>query len=150
MDRNEKLVHNLWNVHHKMRRLHDGKSSQNRILIILLEHETMTQRDLTEHLHIQPGSASEILFKMEQAGLIVRIPNKSDQRTSDVLLTQKGNDLALVSVEHRKKLYEKMFICLTAEEQDTLSFLLEKLQMDWDVRFDLAGDRHHHERESRE
>ena len=90
IDRNEKLVHRLWDVHHKMRRLHDGKSSQSRILIVLREHEGMTQKELTDHLHVQPGSASEILSKMEQSGLITRTPNQSDQRTMDIFLTEKG------------------------------------------------------------
>ena len=77
IDRNEKLVHILWDVHHKMRRLHDGKSSQSRILIVLREHEGMTQKELTDHLHVQPGSASEILSKMEQSGLIMTPPSRS-------------------------------------------------------------------------
>lgn len=142
VDRNEELVHCLWNIHHKMRRLHDGKASQRRILMLLRERETMTQRELTEHLHIQPGSASEILSKMEQAGLITRTPNREDQRTLDIFLTEKGGALALEAAEQRKELYGNMFACLTPEERDTLLSLLERLLVDWDTRFGLSGDRH--------
>ena len=105
VNRNETLVHSLWDVHHKMRRLHDGKSSQSRILIVLREHESMTQRELTDHLHVQPGSASEILSKMEQSGLITRMPNQSDQRTMDIFLTEKGRTLVSEAMEQRKALY---------------------------------------------
>lgn len=143
MNKNEELVQSLWNMNHKMRRLHEGKASQSRILIVLQEHETMTQRELTEHLQIQPGSMSEILSKMQQTGVIVRKPNKVDQRTMDILLTEEGKALAAEAIERRRKLYENMFICLTPEEQDTLYQLLEKLQKDWDTRFDVSGDRYH-------
>lgn len=153
MNKNEKLVHSLWDISHKMRRLHDGKASQSRILVILRERETMTQRELTEHLHVQPGSASEILSKMEQTGLIVRVPNATDRRTTDLFLTEKGKILAHEAVEKRKALYEKMFLSLTAEEQDTLFSLLEKLQTDWDTRFDCLADGCHqkcyHEKETK-
>ena len=153
MNKNEKLVHSLWDISHKMRRLHDGKASQSRILVILQERKTMTQRELTEHLHVQPGSASEILSKMEQTGLIVRVPNTTDRRTTDLFLTEKGKILAQEAVEKRKALYEKMFLSLTAEEQDTLFSLLEKLQADWDTRFDCLADgchqKCHHEKETK-
>ena len=144
VNRNETLVHSLWDVHHKMRRLHDGKSSQSRILIVLREHESMTQRELTDHLHVQPGSASEILSKMEQSGLITRTPNQSDQRTMDIFLTEKGRTLASEAMEQRKALYDKIFVCLTSEEQDTLISLLEKLLADWDARFAYLGEKHRH------
>ena len=44
---NEALIHSLWDIHHKMRHIHDGKASQSRILIILQERGTMTQRAMT-------------------------------------------------------------------------------------------------------
>ena len=146
MDRNERLVHGLWDVHHKMRRLHDGKSSQSRILIVLREHEGMTQRELTDHLHVQPGSASEILSKMEQSGLITRTPNPSDQRTMDIVLTEKGISLAAEARAQRKALYDQLFVCLSPEEQDTLLSLLEKMMADWDTRFEISGERHRHKK----
>ena len=61
----DRLIISLRDLHHTMRSLYEGKASQKRILIILNESETITQRDLTERLGIQPGSASEILSKLE-------------------------------------------------------------------------------------
>lgn len=57
----DRLIISLQDLHHIMRSLYEGKASQKRILIILNESEAITQRDLTERLGIQPGSASEIL-----------------------------------------------------------------------------------------
>jgi len=93
-DMNDKLIINLWNLGHMMRFLYEGKASQKRILIILSETETVTQRDLTERLGIKPGSASEILSKLEGAELILRTQNEADRRTIDVCLTDAGKELA--------------------------------------------------------
>ena len=93
-DINDKLIMNLRDLGHIMRFLYEGKASQKRILIILNELGIMTQRDLTEHLGVQPGSASEILSKLENAGLIIRSQNETDRRTTDVSLTDTGRELA--------------------------------------------------------
>lgn len=89
--------------------LNDGKASQKRILVILNELETITQRDLTERLGIQPGSASEILSKMESAGWICRPQNETDRRTIDVCLTDSGRELAAEALTQRRKRHEDMF-----------------------------------------
>ena len=46
----------------------EGRGGQNRVLTILKEEGEMTQRALTERLGIQPGSASEIIGKLEKGG----------------------------------------------------------------------------------
>ncbi len=68
---NEKLVHSLWNINYRMRSLHNVKAGQGRLLGAFMSGG-MTQKTLTEHLHIQPGSASEVLAKLENSGLITR------------------------------------------------------------------------------
>lgn len=130
-DINDKLIINLRNLNHIMRSLYEGKASQKRILIILNEMETITQRDLTERLGIQPGSASEILSKLENAGWILRTQNKGDRRTTDVCLTDSGRELATEALAQRRKRHEEMFSCLSEEEKEHLLSLLEKVCADW-------------------
>lgn len=148
-DINEKLIINLRDISHGMRMQYEGKASQKRILIILKESGTLTQKELTERLGIQPGSASEILSKLESAGLITRTQNETDRRTTDILLTDTGTQLALEAAEQRQKRHEAMFSCLTPEEKATLLSLLEKIHTDWESRFakspaqDCHGNRHH-------
>ena len=83
MDINKKLIINMRDLNHVMRSLYEGKASQQRILIILNEVGSITQRDLTMRLGIQPGSASEILSKLENAGLIQRAISETDRRTAN-------------------------------------------------------------------
>ena len=66
----EQLVNAILDVGRDIRRLFEGKESQSRILMILRLHGAVTQKMLIQILHIQPWSASEILKKMEKAGLI--------------------------------------------------------------------------------
>lgn len=147
-DINEKLIINLRDIGHMMRMQYEGKASQKRILIILRESGTLTQKELTERLGIQPGSASEILSKLESAGLIVRIQNETDRRTTNIMLTDYGNELASAAVEQRQKRHEEMFSCLTSEEKETLLSLLEKVRTDWESRFAKSHAHDHHREHS--
>lgn len=116
------------------------KVSQSRILIVLQEQGMMTQRDLTPHLQIQPGSASEILAKLEKRGLIEKEPLESDRRTARIFLTEEGSRMAAEAMQQRRELHKEMFACLSREEKAQLVTLLEKMQMDWNVRFPRCAD----------
>lgn len=148
-DTNDKLIINIRDLSRMMHMLYEGKASQKRILIILNETERITQRDLTERLGIQPGSASEILSKLEDAGWIKRVQNETDRRTTDVSLTESGRMLAGEVLEQRRKRHEEMFSCLSEEEKQELLSMLEKVSGDWRSRYmengDMHGHRHGHE-----
>lgn len=135
MDRNKKLIINLRDLGHTIRFLYEGKGSQKQILIILYEYGSMTQRELTERIGVQPGSASEVIGKLEGAGLILRTPNQKDRRTADIQLTEAGRLQAAEAVTQREIRHQEMFSCLTAEEKKTLLELIETLNMDWDSRY---------------
>lgn len=141
-DMQDKLVINLRDLAHVLRAVSDGRESQKRILIILDEAGTITQQRLTERLRIQPGSASEVLSKLESAGLIMRTPSQADRRTTDVQLTENGKLQAKEAVEQRQIRHEEMFSCLSQAERETLLSLLEKLNEDWEDRY--RGGAHGH------
>lgn len=138
-DINNKLVMNLRDLGHMIRFLFEGKGSQKRILIILSESESMTQRELTERLGIQPGSASEVIGKLEHTGMIFRTPSEKDRRTADITLTQSGRVMAQEASTNRKLRHDEMFACLNADEKETLLALLEKLNSDWDDKYRKSG-----------
>ena len=132
---NDKLIMNLRDISHTMRSLYEGRGSQKRILIILHEVGKITQRALTERLGIQPGSASEVIAKLESAELITRTPSESDRRTADIQLTDKGRELASQAVNQRRRRHEEMFYCLLEDEKTELLTLLEKINTDWEQRY---------------
>lgn len=156
-DKNDKLIINFRDINHTMRFLYEGRGSQKRILIILLEAGNITQSRLTERLGIQSGSVSEVLAKLEKSALIVRTESPDDRRTTDITLTEQGRALAEEAVKQRKARHKEMFACLTEDEKSTLLTLLEKVNTDWQKRYHTmegfpcgrhghSRERHHHDR----
>ena len=92
----------------------------------------MTQRELTSRLRIQPGSASEVLGKLEAAGLITRAQSESDKRTTDVTLTPAGRETAKEAAAQRAARNAQMFSCLSEAEKAALLALLERVNAAWD------------------
>lgn len=143
LDTDNKLIWNLRDLGHMMHMLFEGKGSQRRILIILLESGGMTQRELTERLGVQPGSASEVIGKLEKAGLIERKASPTDRRTTDIQLTEAGRIQAEDAALQRKIRHQEMFSCLSPDEKETLAVLTEKLNRDWDSRYRKNAAYHH-------
>lgn len=134
-DINRKLIINFRDISHTMRTLYEGRGSQKRVLIVLLETGKITQRALTERLGIQPGSASEVIAKLESAGLLVRTAGEEDRRTADISLTEAGVRQAEEAKIKREQRHEQMFACLSDCEKTQLLALLEKLSRDWETRY---------------
>lgn len=135
LDKNNKLIWNFRDIGHTMRHISEGKGSQKRILIILKEVGSITQSELTQRLGIQPGSASEVIGKLEASGFITRTPSETDRRTTDVQLTEAGKKAAVEASEQRQERHNQMFACLSDQEKDTLLSLLEKVNAAWDQQY---------------
>ena len=135
LDKDNKLIWNFRDIGHTMRRISEGKGSRKRVLILLLENRGITQRELTQRLGIQPGSASEVIGKLEAAGLIERAPSESDRRTADIRLTEAGERLAQEACAERKARHEQMFSVLSEAEKDELLSLLERVNEDWSRKY---------------
>lgn len=134
-ERSDKLTRNLWDIAHTMRYISDGKAGQKRILLMLRDHGPMTQRELTQRLGVQPGSASEVIGKLENAGSILRTSSQSDHRTADIRLTDAGQEQAALAAQQREARHLAMFACLEDHEKIQLLALLEKINADWDQRY---------------
>lgn len=144
---NDKLIFNLRDISHTMRSLYEGKGSQKRILIVLDKiGSSITQRELTQRLGIQPGSASEVIAKLENEGYIQRTPNETDRRTTDIALTSAGKSAAVQAKEERSSRHEQMFSCLSGDEKKQLLFLLDKINGDWEKRYRDCGETKYHHR----
>lgn len=135
LDLNNKLIWNFRDIGHTMRAISEGKGSQKRVLIVLSEVGAITQSDLTQRLGIQPGSASEVLMKLESAGLIQRVPSEKDKRTTVVLLTPEGQSEAEKLGCARVERHARMFAALDETEKATLLGLLERINTDWDEQY---------------
>ena len=127
-----RLVSNFREIGHTLRAVSEGKGSQKRILVVLSQSGAITQSELTERLGIQPGSASEVLGKLEAAGLITRAQSEAEKRTTDVRLTEAGEAAAKEAYAQRMARNAQMFAFLSEQEKAALLALLERVNEAWD------------------
>ena len=129
-------------LHHRKEKRH----GQRKVLRVLKEHGSMTQRELSEHFDIRPASLSELLMKLQDQGLIIREKLEEDKRNYQVSLTEKGiaqTEEAKREHHHHKDLFE----VLSDEEKQQLSQILSKLKADWSEGEQIPErphHRHHH------
>ena len=146
MDLDKKLMLNIAILGRRSHNAVDRKGGQNRVLTLLNETGPMSQRDLTQRLGIQPGSASEILKKLEDAFLIERIFDENDRRGKLVKLTDNGKVLADNLAAKDDAAQNDVFSALDASEKETFLALMEKVNRDWQTRFPMGPEEHmrHH------
>lgn len=106
------------------------------VLMILSRHGFMAQSMLAEKLDIRSASMSELLGKMEQAGLVTRTQNESDKRAVWVELTDEGRAEAERAAAQREEDNRNLFAVLTDEEKSQLAVILDKLAHSWHEQFD--------------
>ena len=147
-DINNKLIWKFRDIGHTLRHISEGKGSQQRILIMLNELGPISQSELIQQLGIQPGSASEVITKLETAGYIMRTPSEKDRRTTVVQLTEAGTAAAQQAAALRAERHEQMFDSLNEDEKETLLSLIEKLNADWEHKYgaDAREPNHGHHR----
>lgn len=121
------LFHQCSHQLHASGRFH----GQNRLLILLSEHGSLTQRELITITGRRSATLSEQLENMEKAGYITRARNEMDRRNVDVFLTSLGEEAARDAIAHRQKRARLLFSGLDQEERKQLSHLLHKLSSSW-------------------
>lgn len=113
----------------------DGHShhAQGRILAILGERESISQRELLEMLHIRSASLSELLIKLEKRGLIARQRDEKDKRGFLLRLIESGRAAMTRHRLHRLESAARLFSVLTETERETLHALLSRLVAAWEA-----------------
>ena len=104
---------------------------QGRILGLLLEHGTLTQRALAELTQRRSATLSEQLERMEAAGLLLREKNCADKRNVDLRLTEAGVRLAREAERERRETADALFGFLDPADKQTLYRTLERLDARW-------------------
>ena len=127
LSRRDKITFQLKALGHILRMMPETRDGQNRVLSILTEKGTLSQRELTELADIRSASMSEMVMKLEMNGYVRRFPNPRDHRSLCVSLTEAGAVAARALAENRTDLYEGM----DEEELERLLATLEKLGDRW-------------------
>ncbi|MDK2808997.1 MAG: hypothetical protein PWP24_1734 [Clostridiales bacterium] len=112
----------------------ENRGGQKRIIQLLKEKESMTQKELQEILDIQAGSVSEVISKLEKKGLLTRKKDKEDKRMVMLEITERGRKHAKRKAEYPEK--EDMFAALNEEQKVQLMEYLQLLWKDWNKKED--------------
>ena len=112
---------------HQCRQHHGVHHGQGRVLHLLIEQDGLSQRELTEKLHVRASSLSEVLDKLSAEGFIERRSHPEDGRISTVHITNKGRKFFTgVHASHTQAM-EELLVDFSEEEKGQLSGLLVKL-----------------------
>ena len=95
------------------------------VFLVLWEKDGITVGEIGERLHLDNGTLTPLLKKMEKAGYISRERSSKDERVVVISLTREGADL-------KKKAREIPFkvgggICINMEDAKQLKEMLAKL-----------------------
>lgn len=95
------------------------------VLMVLWEEDEMTVNSIGKRLHLDSGTLTPLLKRMETKELITRNRCKHDERNVRISLTDKGKQLREEAVKIPPQLAK--YVALTPEEIETLKRLIYKL-----------------------
>lgn len=97
------------------------------ILDLLTENKGMSQQQIADSLDIRPQSVSEAIAAMENQGLICKVSNESDRRSSFIYITDYGVARKIELANERLAKAKEILAPLSENEKNTLVELLEKI-----------------------
>jgi DNA-binding MarR family transcriptional regulator len=131
----ESLPEAFWTVARQLRETSkralapwDITPAQLRALRVLGHHETMRLSELSDHLHIAPRSATEVVDALQDAGLVRRRPDPGDRRATLVELTEHGASVLDAIHAERATEAERVFGRLSEADRAHLARILRALK----------------------
>ena len=74
-------------------------------LLVLWEKDNITVNEMGKKLHLDSGTLTPLLKKLESMNLVTRIRDTIDERKVYVALTQKGIELKKIAIEIPSKIF---------------------------------------------
>jgi DNA-binding MarR family transcriptional regulator len=132
----ESLADSFWSVARRLRETSqetlapfDITPAQLRALRVLRRHGTMRLSELSDHLHIAPRSATEVVDALESRGLVRRRPDPGDRRATLAELTGPGREvLEAIRAASRGTEAGRVFGQLSPEDRAELTRILRQLR----------------------
>lgn len=100
---------------------------QPKILDYLKDHNGANQKEIAAACHIEPGSLTSVLNRMEEKGLIERRILDGNRRTFYIFMTEEGARLKDVVEANFLTIEEKVFKDIPKEEQDAFMQKFSKI-----------------------
>jgi len=100
---------------------------QEPILEYLGTHESSSQKDIAEFLHVTPASVALSTKRMEKSGLISKIPDTDNLRRNVISITEKGKKTHETCSRRRDSIDEHMFDGFSEKDLKTFSAYFDKI-----------------------
>jgi DNA-binding MarR family transcriptional regulator len=104
------------------------------VLLVLWENDNIRVSSLCERLHLDNGTVTPVLKKMEKNGLLIRNRLKDDERVVIVSLTDEGWAMREKALSVPEKLGCGCCFDLGQEDSKTLSSLLYRILNEIDIK----------------
>lgn len=100
---------------------------QPKILDYLKDHNGISQKEIAKGCHIEPGTLTTLLNRMEEAGLVERRMLHGNRRSLYVFLTEKGSLLSR-QVDHAfSDLEELAFRDISSEDREKFLRIFQRI-----------------------
>ena len=100
---------------------------QPKILDYLKDHNGISQKEIAKGCHIEPGTLTTLLNRMEEAGLVERRMMHGNRRSLYVFLTEKGSLLSR-QVDHAfSDLEEHAFRDISSEDREKFLRIFQRI-----------------------
>ena len=97
------------------------------ILICLYKNGKMTMKDIADSIHRTKPTVTVLIDKLEKLGYLKRVASDEDSRSTNIVLTKKGEDFKPTFEKISKDLNEMLNKNLSENEVKLLEKLLRKV-----------------------
>lgn len=97
------------------------------ILVCLYKNSRMTMKDIANCIHRTKPTVTVLVDKLEKLGYLKREASNEDNRSTNIVLTQKGEDFQTTFEKISKNLNEMLYKNLSPEESELMEKLLRKV-----------------------
>ena len=97
------------------------------ILVWLYKNGKMTMKDIANCIHRTKPTVTVLVDKLEKLGYLKREASDEDSRSTNIVLTQKGEDFQATFEKTSKNLNEMLYKNLSDKEIEILEELLKKI-----------------------
>lgn len=96
-------------------------------ILVESEKHNVYQKEIEKEFGLRPSTATEVLKSLEDAGLIVRIPDETDGRFKKIVFTQKAEEIRSALREEIEKSEEILLRGISPEEQECFMRITAKM-----------------------
>ena len=102
-------------------------SGQPKVLDYLKDHDGASQKDIAHGCHIEPGTLTTLLNRMEEIGLVERRMLGGNRRSFYVFMTDLGKSKLKLVTDTFNELEEEAFSDISAEDRENFMDLFQKI-----------------------